>query len=215
MPWHQEPIKSIKAYRTLKDIEDALNHLKERSERAEKCAVLYNMLGAEAYMSFAWDKELEALGYSVYTRKQIVDMINSTPGRAEISGVEIPCYEWNGEDYTQIYSLGEECGLQVIVHKDGKVSMQSIALTNNEEKIKAQQHMHCDQIKLLCERLRENWFILYDYNELSDANEIVKAKDWIISGDSKWSKESQESDDYSVDRRKDESGNNNTIYDKQ
>ncbi|MGN0680083.1 MAG: hypothetical protein ACI4JS_10510 [Oscillospiraceae bacterium] len=210
-----EPIKSIKAYQTLKDIEDALNYLKKRSERADKCAVLYNMLGAEAYMSFAWDKELEALGYSVYKRKQIVDMINSTPKHAEIDGIELPCYKWNEEDYTQIYSLGDECGLQVVVHKDGKVSMQSIALTDNEENVKSQQHIHCEQIKLLCDRLRENWFIFYDYDEVSAADEVVSVDNWIISSDNMWSKEHQDSDDYGYNRRKQEINGNHTMSKRQ
>lgn len=210
-----EPIKPIKAYRTLEDVEQALKCLDERSQRAEKCATLYQTLGKEAYMSLAWDKELEALGYSVYTRKKVVDMINSKPERVRIDGVEIPCYKWNGEDFTQIYSLGEECGLQVIVHKDGKVSMQSIALTDNEEKVKSRQYMHCRQIKLLCERLRENWFISYDYNELADGDEIVKAADWAASNDGMWSKESLLDDEYAADRRKDESGNTNVIHSEQ
>lgn len=180
-----EPIESVKSFKSLKDIEEELARLKARSEKARECAKIYQQLGRTAYLCYAWDQELLALGYSVHTRKEITEMAGYKPQHAQSGEKKIPFYKWNNDDLTQLYSMTAECSLQVIVHDDGTVTMQTISDVGNDE-TRAVQSKHCSLLRSLYEKLKENWFIIYDYQEIASPDEITSAAEWFDSEDSTW-----------------------------
>ena len=180
-----EKVESIQAFKTSNEIEEKLKYLQTRAEKARECAEIYQKLGASAYLCYAWDRELQEMGYEVHTRKKITEMATRKPSHAKIGENKLPFYEWNEEDLTQLYSITSDCALQVIVHDDGTVSMQTIADGDNAETVAVQQK-HCEQLKTLHERLRKNWFILYDYEETAAANKITTVAGWRTSEDYAW-----------------------------
>ncbi|MEE3461619.1 MAG: hypothetical protein VZR00_06995 [Lachnospiraceae bacterium] len=144
----EDPIP-IKEFKNEDDLTNALNYLKERSNRAEKCAELYQKLGRSAYICFAWDEELKALGYNVRSRRQITDMALYAPEHGEISGAKLPFYQWKDNELTQIYELSHECVMQLIVHEDGTVSMDtySDASESDNDLVEKAQASHCSRMK--------------------------------------------------------------------
>ena len=180
-----EPIASIKSFKSSEALEETLLILKRRSEKAQECAQIYQKLGPEAYICYAWDQELQALGYSVHTRKDIAEMARHKPQHARLGENKLPFYHWNNDDLTQLYSMTSECSLQVIVHDDGSVTMQGISDANANE-TKAIQAIHCSLLSKLHENLRKNWFIMYDYQETASSDEITSVAEWFGSEDSAW-----------------------------
>lgn len=180
-----EPIASIKSFKSAEALEETLLILKKRSEKAQECAQIYQKLGPEAYICYAWDQELQALGYSVHTRKDIAEMARHKPQHARLGENKLPFYHWNNDDLTQLYSMTSECSLQVIVHDDGSVTMQVISDENDNE-TKAIQAIHCSLLSKLHENLRKNWFIMYDYQQTASSDEITSVAEWFGSEDSAW-----------------------------
>lgn len=180
-----EKVETFKSFKSSAEIEDRLRYLQKRAEKAQECAVIYQKLGPAAYMCYAWDQELQAMGYEVHTRKKIMEMASKKPQHAKLGESKLPFYQWDEEELTQLYSITSECSLQVIVHEDGAVSMQTIADTDNGEVISAQ-HSHCSQLKTLHERLRKNWFILYDFEETASADSVTTVAGWRASEDYAW-----------------------------
>jgi len=199
-----EPIDSIKSFNSLKALEKRLFKLKERAERANECAEIYKKLGPEAYICYAWDQELQALGYSVHTRKDITEMANYKPQHARLRENKLPFYHWNDADLTQLYSMASECSLQVIVHDDGSVTMKTIS-DAEENDARAVQAGHCSLLRKLHENLRRNWFVIYDYQETAPSDEITSAAEWFGSKDSAWKSAKEEL--ITEQRRKDKSEN--------
>lgn len=183
-----ESIVSIKSFNSVEALEERLLILKKRSERAKGCAEIYQKLGRAAYICYAWDQELRALGYSVHTRRYIEQIIKCEPQYAQYRGNRIPFYHWNNDDLTQLYSMTSECSLQVIIHDDGSVTMKAIS-DADDDMAKAVQTEHCSRLGQLHENLRKNWFIMYDYQETASPNEITLVKDWFASKDSAWKSE--------------------------
>jgi len=181
-----ETVRSKESFKNADEIEKMLHHLEKRAKRAEECAEIYRKLGPSAYLCYAWDQELRAMGYEVHSRKTITDMVNNKPTYAKIEGQKIPFYLWKDKDLTQLYSIGSQCALQVIVHEDGTVSMQTIADSENDKEIVARQRKHCSQLSGLHQRLRENWFVLYDYEETESPEEITTVSEWKSSEDYAW-----------------------------
>ena len=180
-----EPFLSIKSFAKSSEIEEKLKFLHRRAEKAQECAEIYRRLGSAAYLCYAWDQELKAMGYEVHTRKRIAEMANKKPEHAKLGESKLPFYQWTEDDLTQLYSITSQCALQVIVHDDGTVSMQTIAESENTEIVPAQQH-HCAQLKILHERLRQNWFVIYDYQETESPNSITTVSRWRTTGDFAW-----------------------------
>lgn len=181
-----EPVESIRSFKSSAELEEKLRLLQKRAEKAKECAAIYEKLGPAAYLCYAWDQELKAMGYGVHTRKQITEMALKRPERAKLGESELPFYQWNEEDLTQLYSITSQCALQVIVHEDGTVSMQTIADSESSEAVSAQES-HCAQLKKLHERLRKNWFIIYDYEETESPEKVTTAAAWRASDDFAWS----------------------------
>ncbi len=175
-----EQAKPIEAFKKPEELESELELLKPRVERAQECQNIYRQLGAEGYLCYAWNYELEKLGYKVYSEDEIKEFSSVVPEHAKAGGKRIPFYRWNDEELTQLYNLADKCSLQMIVQKDGKVSMQvySDVDSANPENI---QRQHCKKMKLLYERLKNNWFIVYDFEETATPEQIcmlAAVKDW-------------------------------------
>ena len=184
-----EKVESIKSFKKSDEIEARLKELQVRAEQAKKCSEIYQKLGPEAYLCYAWDQELQAMGYKVHTREHISEMAQEDPEHAKLGEKKLPFYRWNEDDLTQLYSVSEECALQVIIHEDGTVSMQTIAESNSEDVVAAQ-HKHCDQLKMIHERLRKNWFVLYDYEETETADRITTVSSWRAADDQAFGRKS-------------------------
>ncbi len=180
-----EVVVDIKAFKSASELEEKLLYLQERAEKARECAEIYKKLGPTAYMCYAWDQELRAMGYEVHTRKKIADMARSKPVHAKVGEDKLPFYEWNNADLTQLYSVSSQCALQVIVHDDGSVSMQTIAEDEGVDVVHVQRS-HCSQLRALHENLRKNWFILYDYEETETSEKIKTVAQWRTSEDNAW-----------------------------
>ena len=187
----REPVADIRSFKSLKDLENRLLELKKRSEKAQECAEIYQKLGPEAYICFAWDQELRALGYSVHARKDIEKMAQYKPQHAQVGEGKLPFYRWSGDDLTQLYSMASECSLQVIVHDDGSVTMKAISDAKDEQ-TKAIQSEHCSLLGRLHENLRKNWFVMYDYQETTPPEETTSVAEWFNSAESAWSADKRE-----------------------
>lgn len=180
-----EVVVDIKAFKSASELEKKLLYLQERAKKAQECAEIYKKLGPAAYMCYAWDQELRAMGYEVHSRKKVAEMALSKPVRAKVGEDKLPFYEWNNADLTQLYSVSSQCALQVIVHDDGSVSMQTIAEEESENVVHVQRS-HCSQLSALHENLRKNWFILYDYEETESPEEIKTVAQWRTSEENAW-----------------------------
>lgn len=128
------------------------------------------------------------MGYTVHTRKQITDLIRLRPERARLRGMELPFYQWGQESLTQLYQITPECDLQLIVHPDGTTTMQTMAVQSAERSHQAiaAQRSYCSRIQELHRRLKENWFILYDYRETAPADRLLSVNQWLSDGDNAW-----------------------------
>lgn len=186
-----EKIEKKRTFKNSKDLETRLQELKERSKRAEQCAEAYKKLGKNAYICYAWDQELSALGYAVHSRKEIMEKANVKPKHAQIGDVKMPYYKWRELEMTQLYSVTKKCDLQVIVHEDGTVSMKTIANGSGESVAEATQSSHCNKLKRLHENLRKNWFLIYDYEERASAEKVISFDEWFSAEDNEWRKLSQ------------------------
>lgn len=186
-----EPIASIKSFKSVRELEESLMILKRRSEKAQECAEIYQKLGPAAYICYAWDQELQALGYSVHTRKDIAEMAGYKPQHARLGESKLPFYNWNSDNLTQLYSMTSSCSLQLIVHDDGSVSMQTISDAEDGE-VRSAQAGHCALLSKLHENLRKNWFVIYDYQETASPDDITSFAEWFGSEDSAWKSDSVE-----------------------
>lgn len=180
-----EPIESIQSFNSSAELEKKLKWLQQRAEKARECAEIYKRLGRNAYLCYAWDQELKAMGYEVHTRKKIIEMTDRKPQYAKLGNDKLPFYQWNEKDLTQLYSITDQCAMQLIVHDDRTVSMQTIADENNDEAVSVQQR-HCIQLKALRNKLRENWFIQYDSEEIQSPEKVITVADWRNSENYAW-----------------------------
>lgn len=183
-----EPIRRLKYFKSVSALEAAMQTLQIRAQQAAKCAEIYQRLGPAAYMCYAWDEELRAMGYTVHTRRQITEMIRHRPERVSLGEAEMPFYQWDEGAMTQIYSVTPECNLQLIVHPDGSTTMQTIAAQGVErlEEVIEAQKSHCSRIKAIHQRLKENWFIFYDYQESAPAESLFSIDAWLSAQDNIW-----------------------------
>ena len=181
-----EKIEKKRSFKNSKDLEVRLRELKERSKRAEQCAEVYKKLGKNAYICYAWDQELSALGYAVHSRKEIMQKVNVKPQHAQIGDAKMPYYKWSESEMTQLYAVSEKCDLQVVVHEDGTVSMKTIANGNKENASEATRSSHCSKLKRLHENLRKNWFLIYDYEEKEPAEKVISFGEWLSAEDNEW-----------------------------
>lgn len=186
-----ETVENAKSFKNADALEEKLRTLKARAEKAQECAAIYRKLGSAAYICYAWDQELRALGYSVHGRREIAEMARHRPQHAQLGENKLPFYSWNGDDLTQLYSMTEECSLQVIVHDDGSVTMQAISDADSGT-VKAAQTKHCSLLNRLHENLRKNWFVMYDYQEEASPDEVTSVAEWFSSEESAWKPEREE-----------------------
>jgi hypothetical protein len=181
-----EKIEKKRTFQNEAALEARLQELKERSKRAEACGEIYRKLGKNAYICYAWDQELRALGYSVHSRKEIMEKANVRPQHAQVGDAKMPFYKWSESEMTQLYSVSEKCDLQVIVHEDGTVSMKAIANSDKTKAAEETQNSHCNKLKRLHENLKKNWFLIYDYEETERAENVMSFAEWSESADNAW-----------------------------
>lgn len=181
-----EPVLDGRQFKSLEALKDQMRYLEERRDKAAQCAVLYQKLGHSAYMCFAWDEELKAMGYSVRTRKEISELVKARPNHAKLGDFSLPFYQWDQKSTTQFYSISPQCELQLIVHEDGAVSMQTMSSGSDTGQIRRDQEHHCQQMRALHENLRRNWFVLYDYQETAPAKQITRVAAWRMSSENIW-----------------------------
>lgn len=112
-------------------------------------------------------------------------MSRHKPQHARLGENKLPFYNWNDDDLTQLYSMTSECSLQVIVHDDGSVTMQTISDADSNT-AKAAQSSHCSLLNQLHENLRRNWFVMYDYQEKASPDEVTSTAEWFGSENSAW-----------------------------
>lgn len=185
-----ESIESIKAFKSVAELEEKLKYLQTRAAKAEECAQIYQKLGQSAYLSYAWDRELQEMGYAVHTRKEIMELANAKPEHAKIGENKLPFYQWSEEDMTQLYAVTSDCALQVVVHDDGTVSMETFAEDETEDAVTAQRS-HCARMKELHERLKKNWFISYDFKETEEPEKVMTTAAWRASDENAWKKSNE------------------------
>ena len=183
-----EPVHPLKQFKESTALEEALRAQRVRAQRAGECARIYQRLGPAAYLCYAWDEELRAMGYTVHTRRQITELVRHSPERARLGESALPFYQWGQEAMTQLYQITPECNLQLIVHPDGSTTMQAIATqgAGRPERVISAQKGHCARIQALCQRLRENWFILYDSREIAPAEHLLNVEQWLEGRDNAW-----------------------------
>lgn len=186
-----EDVLPMRHFKSAEALEQELQRLAERTKKAQQCADIYARLGPAAYMCYAWDQELQAMGYAVRQRSEIAQMADHKPQRAKKGEVKLPFYQWSGEDMTQIYDMDGECDLQLIVHPDGTVTMETIARDSDRSRVQERQKTHCRDMKELHRRLKENWFILYDYEETKDASHVQSLHAWRNAEDNRWTQAAQ------------------------
>ena len=129
--------------------------------------------------------ELRDMGYEVHSRQKITEMAEQKPKRAVHGDTKLPFYEWSDSDLTQLYSVTDDLALQLIVHEDGAISMQTIADGVGSATIEAQKS-HCSQMKQIRERLKKNWFISYDLEETESPEEVTTVAAWRASDSNVW-----------------------------
>lgn len=133
------------------------------------------------------------MGYSVHTRKQITESVHCRPERARLGEAVMPFYQWGQGAMTQLYRITPECNLQLIVHPDGSTTMQTI--TDREaaqsDHVVETQKSHCARIKEIHQRLKENWFIMYNYQETAPAESLFSMDMWLDGQDNIWAQEAR------------------------
>ncbi len=183
-----ETVQQMKHFKSAQALEAEMLRLEERSRRAAECAQIYQKLGPAAYMCYAWDQELQAMGYAVHTRKQITEMAQQRPDRAKLGQAEMPFYQWDESGLTQLYSVSQDCDLQLIVHPDGSTTMETIARPQADAGVVETQKHHCSKVKEIHKRLMENWFIYYDYRETESPMHVQTMEAWRASDENSWTR---------------------------
>ncbi len=180
-----EEKEALASFKSPEEIEERLRYLEKRAEKARECAKVHSMLGESAYICYAWDQELQALGYKVYSKKAIEELALAKPENAKKDGMKMPFYEWQADKLTQLYSMAGKCSLQVVVDKDGSVFMQTVSDDGSDETVAAQRN-HCKLLKILHEKLKENWFITYKYEETASPEQVKTLSTWRSEADASW-----------------------------
>ena len=155
------------------EMKENLEVAREKLKVAEQKAKLFKMLGKEAYICYAYDEELRALGYEVMSDTDRIKEIKKELGMHVSNGFEIPAYNApDNKSALQIYDIDENCELQVIVHPDGSTTMATFMKGNDADHTIASQKKYCRKSKVLARRLRENWFIISDLQETESPSKV-------------------------------------------
>ena len=178
-----EPIFQRRHFKNAAEIERELERLAKRKERADVCAELCRRMGEAAYLCYAWDQELRAMGYEVHSQDAFASLTRMTRGRAKTAdGRDLPYYLWDDGSITKFYRVSAECVLQLIIHADGSVSMQVIAKDDAEtEEIARQQKAHCGKLGDIYDRLHRNWFVQHEAQILSGPEDILSLEAWLAA----------------------------------
>ena len=162
------------------DTQDLLREIeneKKTVKRAKKCAKLYETLGKDGYICMALNDEMTAMGYSMVDKNILYKQFRGelTQYKTE-SGTEIPAYYVPGteQDAMQLYKINEFCQLQVITHRDGSTTLQTIMTGNNKAETVKTQENHCRNLQGLSKRLKEKWFVDIGIKETAASNQVTR-----------------------------------------
>lgn len=173
-----EKVRPLLSFHASKrELEDEMRRLGEHFKRAQECNRIYHALGKSGYLCYAWDQVLQELGYTVHSRQHIHDLSARDLEYAQTDAGVFPFYTWGTDKLTQFYRITEDCDLQLLVHNDGTITMQTIA-GKNDEIVKSVQKSHCERLKAVRERLQADWFINYDGEEVLPPDTVLTAEEW-------------------------------------
>lgn len=159
------------------ELKKTLEGIKAKIDRAQLCADIYKKLGHDAYLCYAVEEELRALGYKVFSGSGFEKKLGKKLQPLSIDGIQTSiCEMANGK--TQLFQFSPCCNVQLIVRPDGQMTMETIMDGNNERRTVQDQIRHCGQRELLQKRLRENWFVDYSVEELTPPQHITTAAGW-------------------------------------
>lgn len=203
-----EKVEEMKFFPSSEEIEEKLHYFEKRSLKAQQCSEIYETLGESAYICYALDTELEKMGYQVHQREEIMRLVGFMPQAGKLGENDLPFYRWNQEELTQLYTMAEECHVQLIVNDNGSVSVQTFSGdTVSEEYIKNVQKKHCQQMQELRRRLQENWFIRFPFEEKQGSDVIVSETQWQEDEKNEWTERTHRHEG----RKEKESNRNNQV----
>ena len=165
--------KAITSFDNEEELLNELQDMKEKIKKAEKCHRLYQKMGKEAYVCYAVDTELSRLGYSVQSRGKVNELVGEELKNGMIGEKQSPFYMQEKGELTQFYKVSDGCVLQLVIHEDGTVSMQTLSDHGEEEAVKDAQKKHCNKLQQIQENLKANWFISLDHFDEEDGAEMV------------------------------------------
>jgi len=170
-------VRSAHQFKSVDDLKAELKHIERRIERAKICGQILKRLGKDAYLCYAFDEEMRALGYSVYSKRSIADKLQREPSSAMLGDVSLPVYEW-GESKTQLYWLSNDCSVQLVIHPDGSTTLQTIADGQDSALVITAQEKHCSMRERLQKQLRENWFVSCNLDETQSPHVLYTEAQW-------------------------------------
>lgn len=175
-----EQVRDIHDFKDAAEIEETLQYLRAREEKAEKCAKIYAKLGRKAYLCYALDQSLAKMGYTAHSAKTVEEMLGDTPparGKTE-DGKALPFYQWSDDELAQLYSVAGESSLHVTVDDDGTAYIRVIADKDDEHTTERQEKLCFKLSEELRDMLFNDWFISYVMEEKQSAQVVVTVQDW-------------------------------------
>ena len=174
--------KLITDFEDAEEISKEIGKMRERVKKAEKCRRLFQKMGKDAYICYAIDSELSKFGYTVQSRGKVNEIAGEKLEHGMIGEKPSPFYLQESGELTQFYKVSDGCALQLVIHEDGAVSMQTLSDHGEEEAVKDAQKKHCSQLKEIQKSLMENWYISIDQFEEEDGAEIItEIEEWRIN----------------------------------
>lgn len=168
-----EECKEAVEFETYEELERTVKDRFEALERMKKCSELCEKIGKEAYICMAFEIELNKLNYNATDKKFAENVLHKQLRNCRIGEKLSPFYEYMDDSMMRIFKVNDDVGLQLIIHKDGSSTMETIALKDSsKENVLASQKEHCKKNVKLIEALRKNWFITTDFDEIVDAEHI-------------------------------------------
>ncbi len=167
-----EEYKEAVEFDSIEELEREVDARIKMLELAQKRRKLYDKLGKEAYICMAFETELNKLNYFTANRQDAEAIVNEQLRNYKLGNQWIPCYEHGDDSMMQIFRINDEVGMQLIIHRDGSSTMETISLVNDEDTVISTQKKHCEMTEKLKTALAENWFVIADFEEERSANVV-------------------------------------------
>lgn len=167
-----EECKEAVEFDSIEDLEHEIKTRINMLELSQKRRKLYDKLGKEAYICMAFETELNKLNYFTVNKQDAEDITNEKLKNYKLGDKWIPCYEHGDDSMMQIFRINDEVGMQLIIHRDGSSTMETISLVNDEDTVISTQKKHCEMTEKLKTALAEKWFVIADFEEERSANVV-------------------------------------------